>query len=231
MPLLGSAAMLLSFDVAADAIGEHDDWHSHEHLAERLSIPGFVRASRWVALHGGPRYLVLYEVATLATLTSGPYLQRLDHPSAWTTRIMPSYRGMRRGLCSVTASFGLGLGGICLLVRLKPSASGAASLQAHLVDDALPRVTAQSGIGSAHLLQAAAAAPMTNEQRIRGADVGMDWALLVTGYDERALGDLANGPLGAAVLARHGCADSSHARYGLQYVASQDELARSGPTT
>ena len=32
MPLLGSAAMLLSFDVEADAIEEHDRWHTHEHL-------------------------------------------------------------------------------------------------------------------------------------------------------------------------------------------------------
>jgi len=42
MALLGNAAMLLSFDVAPDAIDEHDDWHTHEHLPERLSIPGFV---------------------------------------------------------------------------------------------------------------------------------------------------------------------------------------------
>ena len=35
------AAMLLSFDIAAEAQLEHDDWHSHEHLPERLAIPGF----------------------------------------------------------------------------------------------------------------------------------------------------------------------------------------------
>ena len=27
MPLLGSAAMLLSFDIAPEAIDEHDRWH------------------------------------------------------------------------------------------------------------------------------------------------------------------------------------------------------------
>jgi hypothetical protein len=53
MPLLGSAAMLLSFDIADEAIADHDDWHTHEHLAERLSIPGFLRGSRWLALQGG----------------------------------------------------------------------------------------------------------------------------------------------------------------------------------
>lgn len=224
MPLLGPAGMLLSFDVESDAVAEHDHWHTHEHLAERLSIPGFIRASRWVALRGQPRYMVLYEVAGLDTLTSAPYLQRLNDPSAWTTRIMPSYRGMSRGLCTVTASFGLGLGGVCLLIRLEPGASAEASLQAHLVDDVLPQLTARPGIGSAHLLQGAAAAPMTHEQRMRGADVAVDWALLVTGYEEDALAGLADGALGAAELMRRGGGDATHALYGLRYVASRAEL-------
>ena len=34
MPLLGQAAMLLSFDIAREAIAAHDDWHTHEHLPE-----------------------------------------------------------------------------------------------------------------------------------------------------------------------------------------------------
>jgi hypothetical protein len=37
MPLFGTAAMLLSFDVVPHAIPKHDDWHTHEHLPERLS--------------------------------------------------------------------------------------------------------------------------------------------------------------------------------------------------
>lgn len=86
MPLLGPAAMLLSFDVVAEAIAEHDHWHTQEHLPERLSIPGFVRGTRWVALAGQPRYFVMYEVEQLATLTSAAYLERLNHPSPWTAR-------------------------------------------------------------------------------------------------------------------------------------------------
>ena len=65
MPLLGRAAMLLGFDIAAEAVDEHDDWHTHEHLPERLAIPGFLRGTRWVAIDGAPRYAVLYEVESL----------------------------------------------------------------------------------------------------------------------------------------------------------------------
>ena len=55
--------------------------------------------------------MVLYEVESLETLASEPYLARLNNPTPWTTRMMPQYRGMTRGLCAVLGSFGLGQGG------------------------------------------------------------------------------------------------------------------------
>lgn len=186
MPLLGEAAMLLSFDVAAEAIADHDAWHTHEHLPERLSIPGFLRGTRWVATAGRPRYCVLYEVASLATLTSAAYLARLNDPSAWTTRVMPSYRGMSRGFCRVAGSFGDGQGGYARLVRCTPRPDAEPSLRAALLT-ALPTLASRPGLGSAHLLEAAAQPAMTAEQRIRGADAGVDWAVFLTAYDADAL--------------------------------------------
>jgi hypothetical protein len=108
--MLGKAAMLLNFDIDEPAIIEHDDWHTHEHLPERLSIPGFLRGTRWIAARGSPRYTVLYEVDRLETLESAAYLERLNHPTAWTSKMMPHYRGMSRALCSVEGSWGQGWG-------------------------------------------------------------------------------------------------------------------------
>src|SRR4030095_13702501 len=125
MPLLGKAAMLLTFDVEEAAIGEHDDWHTHEHLPERLSIPGFLRGTRWVSFQGSPRYAVIYEVERLETLGSEPYLTRLNNPTAWTSKMMTHYRGMIRGLCSVERSYGFGTGHYALLVRFKPAGDSA----------------------------------------------------------------------------------------------------------
>ena len=135
MPLLGTAAMLLSFDVAEEAIPEHDEWHTHEHLPERLSIPGFLRGSRWVSSTGKPRYFVMYEVAQLATLQSDAYLERLNRPSPWTSRMMAHYRGMNRGFCSVSGSLGTGIGQAGLLIRFKSEAGAEPSLRAWLLDD------------------------------------------------------------------------------------------------
>ena len=204
MPLLGKAAMLLLFDIAGEAIAEHDDWHTHEHLPERLSIPGFVRGTRWRALQGRPGYFVMYEVEALAVLTSRAYLERLNNPSPWTSKMMPFYRGMTRGFCAVKESVGAGLGGVGLLIRPKPPESTSARL-----------LQRRPGIGSAHAFERAATPPMTKEQRIRGADAGLDGALLVTGYSREALESLVQTELAGAQL--------ESAIYRLEYALTERE--------
>ena len=218
--------MLLSFDVAPEAVPEHDDWHTHEHLPERLAIPGFLRGTRWLALRGQPRYLVLYEVMHLATLASDAYLARLNAPSPWTSRMMSHYRGMSRGFCSVTASVGFGMGHVALSIRFKPDAQAADPLRQWLVEELLPRQVTGRGIGSAHLLEGAMTPAMTNEQRIRGADAGLDWALLVTGYREQALGRLADADLNNAQLASRGATNVTSAVYRMDYSLACAEIGK-----
>jgi len=221
MPLLGPAAMLLTFDIAPEAIAEHDDWHTHEHLPERLSIPGFLRGTRWIS-RGSPRYMVLYEVAALATLNSPAYLERLNNPTPWTRKMMPHYRGMSRGLCSVGASFGLGVGHVARLVRFKPGGGRAGAIRAWLVTQALPALPSLPGVGAAHLVEGAATAEMTNEQRIRGSDAGVDSALIVTGYREDVLAGLA---VGAPNLGPQGAAGIFDAMYAMDYSLVSAERA------
>jgi hypothetical protein len=225
MPLLGSAAMLLSFDVDADAIEEHDRWHTHEHLPERLSIPGFRRGTRWTAATAGagPRYMVLYEVESLAVLASEAYLARLNRPTPWTTKLMPHYRGMTRGLCAVLGSFGFGQGGSAALIRFSPDASQAAALNRWLLEQALRAVPQLPGLGSAHLLQGAQAPAMTNEQRIRGTDRAFASALILTGYDDNAVAACAN-QLCAGLPVR-GAVELSCTSYRYRYALASAEVA------
>jgi len=222
MPLLGSAAMLLAFDVVPEAVSEHDDWHTHEHLPERLSIPGFLRGTRWVALRGEPRYAVLYEVADLATLTSPAYLERLNKPSAWTSKMMPHYRGMSRGFCLVTGSFGLGTGHVSVLLRIKPTPGSNAALRRWLLQDLLPQLPNSPGIGNGHLLEGAITPQMTNEQRIRGSDANVDWAVLVTGYREAVLADFLRDVVG--LLEQQGGTEVVGSMYRIDYSLTRDEV-------
>ncbi len=216
--------MLLSFDLAVDAVAEHDRWHTQEHLPERLSIPGFRRGTRWIAAGGGPRYMILYEVADLAVLTSAAYLARLNNPTPWTARVMSHYRGMSRGLCAVQGSFGFGQGEAAALIRFSPEEARAAALRQWLLEQVLPEVSTMPGMGSAHLLQAARQATMTNEQRIRGADRPVDSALILTGYDAAAVAGCATSLCEAEGLQAHGATGIGCFMYRWNYSLACSEV-------
>jgi len=49
---VSAAAVTIWCDVAPEVKDEYDDWHVHEHMPERLAIPGFQRGSRWVLVDG-----------------------------------------------------------------------------------------------------------------------------------------------------------------------------------
>ena len=65
---------------------------------------------------------------------------------------------------------------------------------------------------------------MTNEQRIRGADAGVDWALVVSGYNQDALASLMQAELGKAQLERQGATGVLDAMYRLDYSLAYREV-------
>jgi hypothetical protein len=182
--MLGTAAVAMWWDVAPPMKTEFEDWHSHEHMPERLAIPGFLRGSRWIALSGEPSYFVLYEAAKLATITRGPYVARLNKPTPWSRKLMPHHHNMVRSLCLVRASFGAGIAHAMATIRFSPSRKPPA-----LLERALSRIAKRKGVSGAHLLESQPMAGMrqTMEQKIRGGDAAADWVLLVCGYEVEPL--------------------------------------------
>jgi hypothetical protein len=91
---------LLSFAADIDPALEDDfnRWYEDEHLAERLAIPGFLTATRYRCLGGGPKYLALYEVTNSAVFTSEEYLRFLKGAgeTPWTRRILASCSNAER---------------------------------------------------------------------------------------------------------------------------------------
>ena len=227
MALLGKAAMLLSFDIVPEAIVEHDDWHTHEHFPERLSIPGFLRGTRWIARQGQPRYFVMYEVEQLDILASPAYLERLNNPTPWTAQMMLHYRGMTRGLCRLVDSFGAGMGQAALFIRFQPAPGKETALRGWLLEEALPALPSQTGLASAHLFEGGLAAPATNEQRIRGKDAAVDSALLVTGYSAEAVVALRQTGLGGQQLEQRGALGVRGGVYQMAYSLTERELSSS----
>ena len=50
--MLGNAAVAMWWDIAPEVRAEWEDWHTREHMPERLAIPGFLRGTRWIADSG-----------------------------------------------------------------------------------------------------------------------------------------------------------------------------------
>lgn len=69
---------------------EFNAWYDTEHVPERLSIPGFRSARRWVAdlAPGEGKYLATYELDSDAVLSSAAYLARFEGATPWTRRCL-----------------------------------------------------------------------------------------------------------------------------------------------
>jgi len=207
--MIGRAAVAIWCDVALEVREEFNHWHAHEHMPERLAIPGFLRGSRWVA-EEGPGYFILYEAQSEAAITGPDYLARLNNPTAWSRQMMPHHRNMIRGLCRIEASQGAALGHALLTLRFSAQRERAQALRAWLAI-----MAKRKGIVATALLHhiGASQAPLTTEQRLRGGDQPPDWVLLMNGYSAEAL-ELSEAELGAHG-AMPGCAAG---RYRLAYV-------------
>ncbi len=225
MPLQGAAAVAMWWNIAPAHREEFEDWHSHEHLPERLSIPGFRRGSRWAA-EAGEGFFVLYELADYEVLTSPAYRARLDDPTPWSVQMMPRHRDMVRSQCRLAASQGLGLGGCMGTLRLSPAPGREAALLDGL-SAALAKLAGQPGLAGAHLLrtETPGAAP-TTEQRIRGgADAVADWILLLSGYEAAAVTQALEIRLGPDALAAAGAAPGQQrGLYRLRHALTGAEL-------
>jgi hypothetical protein len=220
MALTSDAVMVLLNDVADDPV-DHDDWHTYEHMHERLSIPGFLRGSRWVRIEGSPRYLIIYEVESVAMAQSPDYLARLNAPTPWTSATMKQLRGMVRGFCEVTASAGYGLGRAAFALRFSASEEGRAWLRSQI-----QRLGSLRGIAAAHLFDPSAAPPMTREQAIRGKDATLDPMVLVTAYDPAALRQACADHFGAETLAGNAVEPIDRGFYELAFTATAAEVER-----
>lgn len=210
MPLLGKAALAMWWEVSPDVRREWEHWHAHEHFAERLALPGFLRATRWTDAAGGDGCFVLYELQDHAVLASATYVARLNAPSPWSTRMMPLHRHMVRTQCHVLQSHGGVTARHVLTIRCSPADRHAEVLQRTLGERGA-QWSQQPGIVGLHLLRhLPPPLAMTTEQQIRGnADRAADRVIVASGYDLDALQALKANELGETALQGLGCTPGS----------------------
>ena len=207
MSLLGKGAMTMWHDVKPGMDADHDDWHSHEHIPERIGIPGFRRGRRCRSIDGSHGWFLMYEVDDLSVLSSAAYLERLNNPSAWSQKIIPSIINMNRTLSRVEGSHGIGAGGFLSTIRF----GGA-------FDGNLAELAKTKGLTGAHVLRGDEAASRINTKEKSLRDRPDEVAIGITiieGYDAEAV---------AKTCAKLAGRDDSVNHYQLNHLIAEADL-------
>ncbi len=142
--LAGEAVVAIWNGISSAGRDTFYDWHLHEHMPERVGIPGFRRGRRYIAAEPGtrPEFFTLYEADTMQVLQGSDYLARLNAPTPWTRVATASFTDTSRALCRVLESRGPGMGGFALTIRFDANPAATAGL-ADLIRqaEAAPRIT------------------------------------------------------------------------------------------
>ena len=120
MGLLGSAVLVNWGGIVETKEIEYNEWHSKEHMPERISIPGFLRGIRAIGIPGTDikhKYFMMYEAEKKEVFVSKKYLEKLNKPTEWTKEILSNYLSPSRTICSVIYSKSIGVGGYLSTIR------------------------------------------------------------------------------------------------------------------
>jgi hypothetical protein len=196
---MSRGALMILANIGPDDEAEFNSWYDREHMRERMEVPGFISAQRYVS-NGASRwkYLALYETEALSTFSSPIYREALANQSAWSKQILARFRDPQRSVAERTCRIGYGLGGTLTLARIRPKPGSADALRRSLSEMTLPGLAARPGVIEARLIECdpVLSKPVAEYPK-GGLDVIRpdDWFVLVggTGATETAIdipGDL-----------------------------------------
>jgi hypothetical protein len=207
MPLHGKGMLAVFNEVTAADERDFNEWYNREHIDERVNLPGFRRARRYVAVRGSPKYLATYECDSVEDLAAPGYLQLLANQTPWTQAVMARFTRFQRLTLRVQVDLTHGVGGALAAVRFVPDPREHHALGAWLQDTALPKVVARPGM--------VGAAAMENDLEVANAplrDKGMDhprvdeveWVVLLEGGEASAVGAAARSAFTPTSLKKFG---------------------------
>jgi hypothetical protein len=171
--LPGRALMLYAVDVPPNEVAQFSAWYDHEHLPERVAVPGFLRGRRYARTSGpGQRHLTLYDAVDTSVFSSPGYLARLESPTPLTRSVVATFDRPHRAVLRVLFSVGAAVGARLAVVQL-PSVDS--SLLARWVERELaPPVLSDPDACGLHLAEVDAAATAAKAGTAEGRDAGED---------------------------------------------------------
>jgi hypothetical protein len=161
-----SGVLAIWNDIRDGRESDFESWYKEEHFLERLAVPGFRLGRRYEAVSGAPRYFCYYLTDTPGTLTSAPYLERLNNPTPRTRAMMSdAFSNMYRTVCRRVAQRGALWGALSVTARFHQPADHERTLVM------LDRLVRAEGIVRCELWSAVEPAQdIAVEERLRGGD-------------------------------------------------------------
>lgn len=80
--------LVAALDFAGAAEDEFNDWYDREHVPQRMAVPGFLSAQRWIGVDNPRHSVVIHDLDTLGVLDDARYRAVSgDNASPWTKRM------------------------------------------------------------------------------------------------------------------------------------------------
>jgi hypothetical protein len=94
---MAKGILIAAMDFSDAAADEFHDWYDLEHVPERLAVPGFINAERWIGARDPKVSLATYDLDAVAVLRSLPYLKvGFENSSPWTKRVTARVKRLMR---------------------------------------------------------------------------------------------------------------------------------------
>jgi len=232
MALMGDGFLVMWHDITPEMQGEYTEWHTREHMPERLSIPGFLVGKRLVNNNlDHYRFGTIYTGRDVEVFRSPAYLARLNDPTPWSNTLQPAFRNFLRVACERVASAGRGDGGAVATTRLS-FVEGAGETAARAGAQALvERILAIKGVCGAHvgLARTEVSGVRTRETELRPemAERGFDAVVITEGSGRPEL-EAAIGEIEAAIAASAcGFIEPRSIAYNLAYELTSHDMGQS----
>ena len=85
---MAKGLLFASFDYSPAQEDEFNDWYDLEHVPERMRVPGFLNAQRWIGDDNPKIAAATYDLESHAVLSSAPYMAvGYGNASVWTKRV------------------------------------------------------------------------------------------------------------------------------------------------
>ena len=194
MPLHGKGMLITFTEVKARDERDFNEWYNREHIDERVNLPGFHRARRYMAVRGSPKYMATYECDSVEDLATPGYLQLLANQTPWSQAVMARFTHFNRLTLRVQVDQTHGIGGVVAAVRFTPDPHTRKALVAWLAETALPRAVARPGMVGAMAGEndlEVAHAPLQAKSMDHPRADEAQWVVLLEGGDVGAVGTAA----------------------------------------